>query len=117
MAAGSSGVMEAQRRRAGAASGGAGSEQAEQCGEAEWCWALERLNRIGRGTGGTVYKVLHRLTGSFYALKVIYVNREDSVCLQICQEIEILHDVDNPSVVECHDMFDHAGETWRAERA
>ncbi|KAL6952380.1 Mitogen-activated protein kinase kinase 5 [Sarracenia purpurea var. burkii] len=71
---------------------------------------LVRLNRIGSGTGGTVYKVLHRPTGSFYALKVIYGNHEDSVRLQICREIEILRDVDNPNVVKCHDMFDHAGE-------
>ncbi|KAM3267647.1 mitogen-activated protein kinase kinase 5 [Capsicum chacoense] len=71
---------------------------------------LERLNRIGSGTGGTVYKVLHRPTGRLYALKVIYGNHEDSVRLQMCREIEILRDVDNPNVVRCHDMFDHNGE-------
>jgi mitogen-activated protein kinase kinase 4/5 len=29
---------------------------------------------------------------------------------QLCTEIEILCDVDNPNVVKCHDMFDHNGE-------
>lgn len=29
---------------------------------------------------------------------------------QICREIEILRDVDNPNVVKCFDMFDHNGE-------
>ncbi|XP_060206063.1 mitogen-activated protein kinase kinase 5 [Lycium barbarum] len=71
---------------------------------------LERINRIGSGTGGTVYKVLHRPTGRLYALKVIYGNHEDSVRLQMCREIEILRDVDHPNVVRCHDMFDHNGE-------
>nr|AAG53979.1 mitogen-activated protein kinase 2 [Nicotiana tabacum] len=71
---------------------------------------LERINRIGSGAGGTVYKVLHRPTGRLYALKVIYGNHEDSVRLQMCREIEILRDVDNPNVVRCHDMFDHNGE-------
>ncbi|KAK2998332.1 hypothetical protein RJ639_024513 [Escallonia herrerae] len=71
---------------------------------------LDRMNRIGSGSGGTVYKVLHRPTGRLYALKVIYGNHEDSVRLQICREIEILRDVDNLNVVKCHDMFDHAGE-------
>ncbi|CAI9114559.1 OLC1v1015307C1 [Oldenlandia corymbosa var. corymbosa] len=71
---------------------------------------LERINRIGSGSGGTVYKVLHRPTGKLYALKVIYGNHEDSVRLQICREIEILRDVSNPNVVRCHDMNDHNGE-------
>uniref|UniRef100_A0A5B6YIN9 mitogen-activated protein kinase kinase n=1 Tax=Davidia involucrata TaxID=16924 RepID=A0A5B6YIN9_DAVIN len=71
---------------------------------------LDRINRIGSGSGGTVYKVLHRPTGKLYALKVIYGNHDDSVRRQICREIEILRDVDHNNVVKCHDMFDHAGE-------
>ncbi|KAJ8756284.1 hypothetical protein K2173_025096 [Erythroxylum novogranatense] len=71
---------------------------------------LERVQRIGCGSGGTVYKVVHRPTGRFYALKVIYGNHEDSVRLQMCREIEILRDVNHPNVVRCHDMFDHNGE-------
>ncbi|CAI9773552.1 unnamed protein product [Fraxinus pennsylvanica] len=71
---------------------------------------LERVNRIGSGAGGTVYKVIHRPTGKHYALKVIYGNHDDSVRRQICREIEILRDVDNLNVVKCHDMYDHNGE-------
>ncbi|XP_042508758.1 mitogen-activated protein kinase kinase 5-like [Macadamia integrifolia] len=71
---------------------------------------LDRVNRIGSGSGGTVYKVRHRPTGRLYALKVIYGNHEDSVRRQICREIEILRTVDNPNVVKCHGMFDYAGE-------
>ncbi|KAH7866912.1 hypothetical protein Vadar_026584 [Vaccinium darrowii] len=71
---------------------------------------LDRINRIGSGSGGTVYKVLHRPSGKVFALKVIYGHHEDSVRRQICREIEILRDVDNPNVVKCHDMFDHSGE-------
>ncbi|XP_047310625.1 mitogen-activated protein kinase kinase 5-like [Impatiens glandulifera] len=71
---------------------------------------LERLNRIGSGSGGTVYKAIHRPTETAYALKVIYGNHEESVRRQICREIEILRDVDYQNVVKCYDMFDHAGE-------
>ncbi|XAR74038.1 Mitogen-activated protein kinase kinase [Bertholletia excelsa] len=72
---------------------------------------LERIIRIGSGSGGTVYKVVHRPTAKIYALKVIYgSNHEDAVRLQICREIQILRSVDNPNVVKCHDMLDHAGE-------
>ncbi|KAI9084561.1 hypothetical protein K1719_033549 [Acacia pycnantha] len=71
---------------------------------------LERLNRIGSGSGGTVYKVRHRPTGRFYALKVIYGTHEESVRRQIHREIRILRDVNDQNVVKCHDMYDHSGE-------
>ncbi|KAL0719042.1 hypothetical protein Bca4012_068366 [Brassica carinata] len=71
---------------------------------------LERVNRIGSGAGGTVYKVIHRPTSRPFALKVIYGNHEDNVRRQICREIEILRSVDHANVVKCHDMFDHNGE-------
>lgn len=71
---------------------------------------LERVRRIGSGSGGTVYMVRHRPTGRIYALKVIYGNHEDPVHRQICREIEILRTANNPYVVQCHGLFDHAGE-------
>ncbi|KAL3825039.1 hypothetical protein ACJIZ3_021068 [Penstemon smallii] len=71
---------------------------------------LDRVSRIGSGAGGTVYKVIHRPTGKFYALKVIYGNHDDAVRVQMCREIQILRDVDNPNVVKCHNLFDHSGE-------
>ncbi|CAI0410471.1 unnamed protein product [Linum tenue] len=71
---------------------------------------LDRINRIGSGSGGTVYKVIHRLSGRVFALKVIYGNHEDSVRNQICREIQILRDVSHANVVRCHDMYDHNGE-------
>lgn len=71
---------------------------------------LERLNRIGSGSGGTVYKVVHRPSNRVYALKVIYGHHEESVRRQIHREIQILRDVDDQNVVKCHDMYDHNGE-------
>ncbi|XP_054782378.1 mitogen-activated protein kinase kinase 5-like [Prosopis cineraria] len=71
---------------------------------------LERLNRIGSGSGGTVYKVIHRPTGRVFALKVIYGHHEDSVRRQIHREVQILRDVDDPNVVKCYDMYDHNAE-------
>ncbi|XP_056167561.1 mitogen-activated protein kinase kinase 5-like [Syzygium oleosum] len=89
-----------------AAAAGAAQQQQHQMHFSE----LERVNRIGSGSGGTVYKVVHRPTGRPYALKVIYGNHDEAVRRQICREIEILRDVDNPNVVKCHDMYDHGGE-------
>ncbi|XP_010914109.1 mitogen-activated protein kinase kinase 5 [Elaeis guineensis] len=71
---------------------------------------LERLRRVGSGTGGIVWMVRHRPTGRIYALKVIYGHHEDAVRRQIWREIEILRTADNPYVVRCHGMYDEAGE-------
>ncbi|MQM11202.1 hypothetical protein Taro_044107 [Colocasia esculenta] len=71
---------------------------------------LERIRRVGCGSGGTVWMVRHRSTGRGYALKVIYGYHEDAVRQQICREIQILRTVDNPFVVRCHGMYDQAGE-------
>ncbi|KDP27705.1 hypothetical protein JCGZ_19828 [Jatropha curcas] len=72
---------------------------------------LDRINRIGNGSGGTVYKVVHRPTGRLFALKVIYGNHhEDSVRNQICREIDILRGVNHPNVVRCHEFYEHGGE-------
>ncbi|KAJ0965665.1 hypothetical protein J5N97_026803 [Dioscorea zingiberensis] len=71
---------------------------------------LERLRRLGSGAGGTVWMVRHRSTGRIYALKVIYGNPEDAIRRQIYREIEILRTADNPFVVRCHGLYDHAGE-------
>ncbi|GKF46135.1 mitogen-activated protein kinase kinase 5-like protein, partial [Tanacetum coccineum] len=61
---------------------------------------LDRLNRIGSGSGGTVYKVLHHP-------KVIYGTHDEEVLRQIRREIQILR-VDNLNVVKFHDMYDRA---------
>ncbi|XP_073011368.1 mitogen-activated protein kinase kinase 5-like [Typha latifolia] len=71
---------------------------------------LERVRRLGSGSGGTVYMVIHRPSGRLYALKVIYGHHEPAVRRQIYREIEILRTADNPFVVRCHAMYDHAGE-------
>ncbi|KAK4480777.1 hypothetical protein RD792_011628 [Penstemon davidsonii] len=71
---------------------------------------LDRISRIGSGAGGTVYKVLHRPTAKFYALKVIYGNHDDAVRIQMCREIQIHRDVNNPNIVKCHNLFDHNSE-------
>ncbi|KAK4780437.1 hypothetical protein SAY87_016543 [Trapa incisa] len=71
---------------------------------------LERVNRIGSGAGGTVYKVIHRPSGHLYALKVMYGHHEESARDQILREIRILRDVDDPNVVKCYDIYNHGGE-------
>lgn len=92
----------------GGSSGGGGSNHQQQ--QVIPFSELERLNRIGSGSGGTVYKVVHSRTRRVYALKVIYGHHEESVRRQIHREIQILRDVDDSNVVKCHEMYDHNAE-------
>ncbi|PKU87705.1 mitogen-activated protein kinase kinase 5-like [Dendrobium catenatum] len=71
---------------------------------------LERIRRVGIGSGGTVYMVRHRPTSRIYAMKVICGDHDDAVRRQIYREIEILRASDNPFVVRCHGMYEQAGE-------
>jgi len=65
---------------------------------------LQKLQVLGHGNGGTVYKVYHNSTGSFYALKVLRLNEND---FGIILEAEILKRVDSPYIVKCHAVFDN----------
>ncbi|KAK7407143.1 hypothetical protein VNO78_08811 [Psophocarpus tetragonolobus] len=71
---------------------------------------LEKQAVIGHGNGGTVYKVYHKKSRSFYALKVLRLN-ENGIGIGIRQpaalEAEILKRVNSPYIVKCHAVFDH----------
>jgi serine/threonine protein kinase len=67
---------------------------------------------LGAGSGGKVYRVVHRRTGRIYALKIIQEKQqyELAVCRQIMREMEILRRAKSPYLVECYGVFDHGGE-------
>ncbi|KAL7616550.1 hypothetical protein Lser_V15G01545 [Lactuca serriola] len=71
---------------------------------------LSDFIRIGNGSWGPVYKVLHRPTATHFALKVIYGNHDDDFRRQILHQIKLLHGIDNINIVKCHDVFDRDGE-------
>lgn len=68
---------------------------------------LEKIQVLGHGNGGNVYKVRHRRTGSVYALKLLHPHDQSDPALrrQIYREIEILRRTDSPSVVHCHSII------------
>jgi serine/threonine protein kinase len=67
---------------------------------------LEKLQVLGHGNGDTVYKVRHKRTGAFYALKVVHGESETDVSRQVRREMEILCRTDSPHVVRCHGTFE-----------
>ncbi|CAN6322838.1 unnamed protein product [Urochloa humidicola] len=58
---------------------------------------FDRLAVLGRGNGGTVYKVRHRETGALYALKALHHGDAAATA-----EAEILGRAASPFVVRCH---------------
>ncbi|BFG14537.1 mitogen-activated protein kinase kinase 9 [Prunus yedoensis var. nudiflora] len=68
---------------------------------------LEKLQVLGHGNSGTVYKVNHKRTSTTYALKLVHGNSNDpTVCRQLFREMEILRRTDSPHVVRCHAIFE-----------
>ncbi|KAK9118095.1 hypothetical protein Scep_016188 [Stephania cephalantha] len=73
---------------------------------------LEKLQVLGHGSGGTVYKVRHRRTSAIYALKLIHGDCDPTVRRQVLREMDILRRTDSPFVVKCHAILPQAsGDT------
>lgn len=65
---------------------------------------LKKLSVLGRGSGGTVYKVSHKKNGAIYALKVVRCDDDDPEAG--VREAEILRRVDSSEyVVRCVGVF------------
>ncbi|KAJ7970245.1 Mitogen-activated protein kinase kinase [Quillaja saponaria] len=67
---------------------------------------LEKLQVLGHGNGGTVYKVRHKRTSTIYALKVVHGDSDSTTRRQIHREMEILRRTDSPYIVQCHGCFE-----------
>ncbi|ESR55391.1 hypothetical protein CICLE_v10023604mg, partial [Citrus x clementina] len=63
---------------------------------------LERLQALGQGNGGTVFKVRHKQTLALYALKVMYCDRGTP---PNPQELNILWQTNSPYIMKCYQVF------------
>ncbi|XP_072995641.1 mitogen-activated protein kinase kinase 1 [Typha latifolia] len=66
---------------------------------------LEAIKVIGKGSGGVVQLVRHKWMGTFYALKGIQMNIQETVRKQIVQELKINQVSQCPHVVVCYHSF------------
>ncbi|CAH9088088.1 unnamed protein product [Cuscuta europaea] len=75
-------------------------------------WSIldfDKLQVLGHGNGGTVYKVRHRRTMTVNAMKVVHGNSDPAVRRQILREISILRCTDSPQVVKCYGTVEMPG--------
>ena len=64
--------------------------------------AYQKLEKIGEGTYGVVYKAKHRDTGTIIALKKIRLEQEDEgVPSTAIREISLLKELQHPNIVRC----------------
>ena len=62
----------------------------------------EKIEKIGEGTYGVVYKSKHRVTGDIVALKKIRLEQEDEgVPPTAIREISLLKELQHPNIVGC----------------
>ncbi|XVF41468.1 hypothetical protein PTKIN_Ptkin01aG0282200 [Pterospermum kingtungense] len=67
---------------------------------------LEKLQVLGHGNGGIVYKVQHKHTSKIYALKVVHGDGDVTVHNQVVREMEILRLTDSPYIVCCYETYE-----------
>lgn len=65
---------------------------------------------LGFGSGGRVYKVIHKKDGKEYALKIIQEKHGEEVRKQIVREMQILRKARCKQIVQCFAIFDVLGE-------
>ena len=63
--------------------------------------AYEKMEKLGEGTYGVVYKAKHKQTGEIVAVKRIRLEKEDDgVPSTAIREISLLKNLKHPNVVE-----------------
>lgn len=71
-----------------------------EIGEGKVVCDYERIEKIGEGTYGVVYKARHRKTGKLAALKKIRLeSEEEGVPSTAIREISLLKELQHPNIV------------------
>ena len=77
----------------------------------------QKIEKIGEGTYGVVYKAKNRLTGEFVALKKIRLEAEDEgIPSTAIREISILKELQHPNIVRCESRLPPSDSTPRPAR-
>ncbi|KAA0183507.1 Dual specificity mitogen-activated protein kinase kinase mek-2 [Fasciolopsis buskii] len=66
---------------------------------------FEKIDELGKGNGGVVFKVRHTATGLIMAKKNIHLEIKPMVRSQIIRELQVLHDCNSPYIVCYYGAF------------
>lgn len=70
---------------------------------------FDRLEVLGEGSYGTVWKALNRTNGQLYAVKIVPVENDIS---EVEKEINILRQCDSPFIVNYHGSYKKGDNLW-----
>ena len=80
----------------------------------------QKIEKIGEGTYGVVYKARNRVSGELVALKKIRLEAEDEgIPSTAIREISILKELQHPNIVRCVSCHPHVllpRHVWHAAR-
>ncbi|KAJ7078733.1 Pkinase-domain-containing protein [Mycena belliarum] len=63
------------------------------------------LEELGAGNGGSVMKVLHNLTGTVMAKKIVLIDAKPAERKKLLRELQIMHDCDSPYIVSSYGAY------------
>eukprot|EP00002_Diphylleia_rotans_P024861 TRINITY_DN4908_c0_g1_i1.p1 TRINITY_DN4908_c0_g1~~TRINITY_DN4908_c0_g1_i1.p1 ORF type:complete len:375 (-),score=84.14 TRINITY_DN4908_c0_g1_i1:1241-2365(-) len=73
---------------------------------------FQKLERIGKGSFGEVFKGMHKKTKKLVAIKIIDLEKAEDDIEDIQQEIAVLSQIDCPFVTRYHGSFLKATKLW-----
>lgn len=75
---------------------------------------FEQLEPIGAGTVGSIFKVLERATGDFYALKLLSpgISQNKLIADRFEREILVLSKLNHPNIVSYYGQGEHNGQLF-----
>jgi hypothetical protein len=70
---------------------------------------LDTLEELGMGSGGTVFRVMHRSTGTVMAKKIIH-QMDVQLSAEIVRELQILNKCQSPHIISFFGAYQNHGE-------
>ncbi|RKO96291.1 Pkinase-domain-containing protein [Caulochytrium protostelioides] len=71
-----------------------------------------RLEQVGRGSFGAVYRGIHKLTGDVVAIKVLDLDTDDDEIMDIQKEITLLSNCESPYIIQYRGSYLQGTKLW-----
>lgn len=77
-----------------------------------WSDKYQKMEEIGEGSSGKIFKILSKVTGDVLAAKVISVESQSCELQAVEQEVKIMSSCSHLNIIKCLGVEIFAGEVW-----